>query len=878
MLSSISTNIDLILYINLSHRKDRKQNIETEILKLGRHGTYHNNVERIDAIFDINNGHRGAAKSHINALKFAIKKYGNDIKNVLILEDDFIFYKNSEEINTLLTRFFNEFRENEWDVLMFTSYWTNAININKDYLKQVRSATVAAAYLINIKYIHTLLNNFEESFAKMSTIDLIGQNKECYDAIDQYWFRLQEKDNWFIFDPHLGNSWSNSNYISDINNDFTLEYNLVRDDLDFPFSYIIDNNNNKIKNIIVINGPCRSDNELQKLLDFKYKGYYILGISSYQNFPRKIINPIDYTFTHNFDIFSNKEYYEHIIGWCYCERNPEKYLPLDLPKMLWAESDIVDEKNIKKYINKTNKIYDFVYVCLEGAWNNFNREWELAKKCINTIVNDYNLKILLIGRKNEDDCPIHDNITSTNFLNYYDFLKELSKGKNLLVTNIFDASPRIVAEALILDIPIFENINIIGGWHYINNKTGMTFNDFDDFNYKLSTFLNNHNEYTPHDWYLQNYNNNISKRKLAWFINSLPKPLYRAYDILEMKEYIFELYNIDKLISTNLNSDILNNNLLFRHTKCKTKINKEIIHYLNLFLEKNKKWDIIVLNADSKSSISNSDYLYFDELIEVSNVSLFIINKNYLLQQNINFSIHKETLTLELNSNTKSYVLNQNLWVMNNTDPTILNFKIKIISNNYCNKSITKFINKNDHIILEYLSNSDKYLEKINSNEWLEIINNNIISKFNLQNSSNNSIKIFNNKLFINKHINYDNDFLLQNNNDTLKFTKTNEIFAKKFNKWNKIDSYKQKKHYYLWHYIDNDDYFKEIENEWVEYKKETIFAKFKELHRNNDEILLYDKDRDLYIKLKLNICYFSFDNLNWQKLNDGITKRYHIL
>ena len=70
------------------------------------------------------------------------------------------------------------------------------------------------------------------------------------------------------------------------------KYSLDRSSLDYPFYNIIDNNNNIIENIIAINGPCRSYDELEKLLDFKYKGYYIIGISSYQNFPRKIQKPV----------------------------------------------------------------------------------------------------------------------------------------------------------------------------------------------------------------------------------------------------------------------------------------------------------------------------------------------------------------------------------------------------------------------------------------------------------------------------------------------------------------------------------------------------------------------------------------------------------
>ena len=67
--------IDLILYINITHRADRKKRIETEIRKITEK-TKNCKIERIRATYDIKNGHRGCAKSHINALKYAKTQNG----------------------------------------------------------------------------------------------------------------------------------------------------------------------------------------------------------------------------------------------------------------------------------------------------------------------------------------------------------------------------------------------------------------------------------------------------------------------------------------------------------------------------------------------------------------------------------------------------------------------------------------------------------------------------------------------------------------------------------------------------------------------------------------------------------------------------------
>lgn len=80
-------HFDLIVYINLDHRKDRKKEIEHELKNLN----LYKKAYRIPAYCDPLNGTKGCLISHIYALNFAIRK---GAKNVLILEDDCIFIKN----------------------------------------------------------------------------------------------------------------------------------------------------------------------------------------------------------------------------------------------------------------------------------------------------------------------------------------------------------------------------------------------------------------------------------------------------------------------------------------------------------------------------------------------------------------------------------------------------------------------------------------------------------------------------------------------------------------------------------------------------------------------------------------------------------------
>ena len=43
-----------------------------------------------------------------------------------------------------------------------------------------------------------------------------------------------------------------------------------------------------------------------------------------------------------------------------------------------------------------------------------------------------------------------------------------------------DASPRILTESLCVNIPVLVNLNIIGGWKYVNSETGEFFRDETD--------------------------------------------------------------------------------------------------------------------------------------------------------------------------------------------------------------------------------------------------------------------------------------------------------------------------------------------------------------------------------------------------------------
>ena len=73
-----------------------------------------------------------------------------------------------------------------------------------------------------------------------------------------------------------------------------------------------------------------------------------------------------------------------------------------------------------------------------------------------------------------------------------------------------------------LNKPIFVNENILGGWKYVNDKTGEFFNE-NNIKQQAEKILKNINnkQYTPRKYYENNYGTINSGKRLKEFIQSI---------------------------------------------------------------------------------------------------------------------------------------------------------------------------------------------------------------------------------------------------------------------------------------------------------------------------------------------------------------------
>jgi GR25 family glycosyltransferase involved in LPS biosynthesis len=183
-MKSIS-DIKHAFYINLDARSDRKSHVEKQLETIGIQ------AERFNAI-KLKNGALGCSMSHLKCLETAKK---NNWDHVVIVEDDILFTK--PDLFKKQLSFFLKNHDN-FDVILLAGN-----NASRHYIKvdhscvKVYNCQTTTGYLVKSHYYDTLIQNYKDGIQKLLKEP---ENHKLY-AIDKYWFRLQEKDNWYLIMP-----------------------------------------------------------------------------------------------------------------------------------------------------------------------------------------------------------------------------------------------------------------------------------------------------------------------------------------------------------------------------------------------------------------------------------------------------------------------------------------------------------------------------------------------------------------------------------------------------------------------------------------------------------------------------------------------------
>jgi GR25 family glycosyltransferase involved in LPS biosynthesis len=178
-------DIKNIFYINLDNRPDRKAKFEKEISKLGIQATRFNAIK-------YKHGAIGCTMSHLYLLKYAKNK---NLDHILIMEDDITFLNPSVFINSINNILSNNIN---FDVLLIAGNNMGKYTKINNFCVKITKCQTTTGYLVKSHYYDKLIQNIE--YGLIVLMNSYKKRSYAY-AIDQYWNKLQQIDNWLLVTP-----------------------------------------------------------------------------------------------------------------------------------------------------------------------------------------------------------------------------------------------------------------------------------------------------------------------------------------------------------------------------------------------------------------------------------------------------------------------------------------------------------------------------------------------------------------------------------------------------------------------------------------------------------------------------------------------------
>ncbi len=291
-------------------------------------------------------------------------------------------------------------------------------------------------------------------------------------------------------------------------------------ELPWPVRYIVDADG-RDTGFAMLRGPIRPDE--QDAFDEISAEHRMIGFTHHGSFP--LLHRAYHPMTADTDPRSGwqRADVQSCEAWCHCFRSPQTYLPPDRPSWLVSGSDWVDVDEVTNWANrdggKPAKQWDVVYCCIDNWHNEVRKNWSFAKICVEVLVGELDLSVLLIGRAGMPDAPRSSNVEVRTDLSWPQLLANTAASRLALLPNVFDPSPKVLAEAIALDVPVLVNAEILGGWKYLNEATGRTFSDetelLDGAMACLTDTLN------PQAWWLEHYGRDMTSLRFAANLRTL---------------------------------------------------------------------------------------------------------------------------------------------------------------------------------------------------------------------------------------------------------------------------------------------------------------------------------------------------------------------
>lgn len=167
------------VYINLSHRVDRRQEIENEAAKMGVF------MHRLEASRHTK-GFMGCTASHIRALQQCLVRLRDGF--ALVFEDDFVCTARTNAWKERVTQFWDT--HPEANVLMLSSN-PYTMSLPEDGVAKVQWALTSSGYMVRYRYVPTLIANLQQALIRHRPLDV-------------HWHQLQKDGTWYACRPAVG--------------------------------------------------------------------------------------------------------------------------------------------------------------------------------------------------------------------------------------------------------------------------------------------------------------------------------------------------------------------------------------------------------------------------------------------------------------------------------------------------------------------------------------------------------------------------------------------------------------------------------------------------------------------------------------------------
>lgn len=277
--------------------------------------------------------------------------------------------------------------------------------------------------------------------------------------------------------------------------------------LSWPFLFVLDARGRQT-GWALVNGPIVTHEQQEQFAELRRRNYRFAGMSSYMTFPLT-------------DEEDALEYESLCEVWCHCFREPHRFISAETPRELISVSDFTDYMRVSPQgvsgAGQTGP-FDFVYVGAAEGWKKKVKGWGLAGRCLPRLSKELGLRGLVIGAP-DGELARSPGITFTPQLPWAKFLAELARARFLFVPNELDASPKLLAEALCLNVPLVINRRILGGWKYVNAFTGVFFEHEEDVVEAAVKCLRR--GLAPRDWFRANHGPYHAGRRLLRLLLSV---------------------------------------------------------------------------------------------------------------------------------------------------------------------------------------------------------------------------------------------------------------------------------------------------------------------------------------------------------------------